>query len=207
MIQLDLNIKWAIREWSSQGILEKVSAEQKAGWHQFHLQCLGSEVDRMKGDWEWLCEEKNHQKKGGWKNRRKVSVKLEGERQRIFCLEGPEQMAQTGWVAECSCALPCLQILAGNIRELSSLCLCTGTGGKPSAAVSSCGQLVCCSQSTQSSCWSWGQNKGTERGNFPLTHLDCGNEGTQEWRKITFQVYSTILVKKAFLFCCHEGDK
>lgn len=115
MIQLDLNIKWAIREWSSQGILEKVSAEQKAGWHQFHLQCLGSEVDRMKGDWEWLCEEKNHQKKGGWKNRRKVSVKLEGERQRIFCLEGPEQMAQTGWVAECSCSLPrSLQEISGN---------------------------------------------------------------------------------------------
>lgn len=42
---------------------------------------------------------------------------------------------------------------------------------------------------------------------YRKTHLDCGNAGTQELRKATFQVYSPILVKTAFLFCSHEVDK
>lgn len=180
---------------------EGIRAEQKAGWHHFHLQCLGSKADRMKGDWEWLCEEKNHQKKEGWKNRRSkaediVSGVTRADGTKLF------RVWVGCWVQLCLSqpADPCrkyegiVQPLSVHWHRRKTLCCC---------------QLLCPAGVLlpKSSCWSGSQNKGTERGSFPLTHLDCGNAGTQELRKVTFQVYSTILVKKAFLFCSHEGDK
>lgn len=71
-----------------------------------------------------MCKEKKLLKKGGWKNRRKMSVQVEGTRQRILCLEWSEQVAQNlaglEDIAESSCpTLPfpaqrCLQERSGN---------------------------------------------------------------------------------------------
>lgn len=164
--------------------------------------------------------------RGRWKDRRKVSIKVEWTKQRRLCLEWTDQTAQTFPASGACCsvqlsrhALPCQALPAGTVRNRFS-------------------PLTACAQAEEDNplllsvtvpTWHGGpkllslsDDRGVpqqvlrNRFFFPhdfflkqhnKTQWDCGNASTQKLRKATFQDYSSILINTSFLFCSHEVDK